>query len=172
LRALFQPAKTVRRVTQPEHDGAALRAAFARRLAHGQALRIARQMSAAIRGKRTFGAGRLARPAHGGAQIHQPLRVGGHVLRLGQQAARERPELARGGRGGNRIVDAVTAAEHALHIAVENGGALVEAERGNRRRRGGADARQRGEAFRRLRERAAMRLSHDLRAPVQIAARW
>ncbi|MCY1532437.1 hypothetical protein D9M68_677120 [compost metagenome] len=61
------------------------------------------------------------------------------------------------------------AGEHALDVAVQNGGALAVGERGDRRRGGAADAGQRGDGFGRGRE-AAVPVARDLLgAAMQVA---
>ncbi|OIQ72276.1 hypothetical protein GALL_461000 [mine drainage metagenome] len=126
-------------------------------------------MGDAVRFERALTALRLARLANRRAQIHQPLAIGGNVFGAGQKGLRQRPQPA-GGRGGRyRIGNAENPAQHPLHIAVENCGAFVEAECGNRRSGGRADARQRRKLGGGARKCAAARLNDGPGTAVQVA---
>ncbi len=100
---------------------------------------------------RTFAAARPGSRADGRAQIHQRLRVRGHVAR-GQQRFGDAPEFRLDLRRAGKAVDAAMAGEHALDVAVENRRALTERERGDRRRGRAPDARQRRDGVERLAE--------------------
>ena len=98
----------------------------------------------AVRRDGTLAAARRRPRAERRAEIHQRLRVGFDAAR-GQQRFRDRPQPRLDLRRAGKAVDAAMAREHALHVAVEDRGALAERERRDRRRGRAADARQRGD---------------------------
>ena len=162
------PALLVLRVQQPQRDLPARHAPRLDRVALGCAL--ARRH--AVTDQRAHRAGRSPQRADAGAQVHQSLRVGGHAagqVVLGQQAFGPRPQRALVAGFAQVVVDAEGARQHALDVAVQDGGALAEAERRDGRRRRAADARQRGQLGRRARKRAAKARHHLTRAAVQVA---
>ena len=85
----------------------------------------------------------LARRAHRGAQVHQTLGVRRHHLGTQWQhhlSRRDQGFLVRP--HGQILAPAQHTAEHALHIAIHDGDALVKAKRGNGGRCRRANARQ------------------------------
>ena len=164
-RALHEPAALA--LHQPQQRMRALVSFELARL-HRVALRLALRACHALARDGALRAQRRTRQAQRGAEVHQALRVARHVV-LRQQLLRLLPQRAFLRGHGQVPVKAEHAREHALDVAVEDGGALVEAERGNRRRRGAADARQLDELGAAAREAPPMRLHHGLRAAVQVA---
>ena len=117
-------------------------------------------------------AARLARQADGGAEVHLALRVARDRLAVvgrRQQPRRMLPEQALAGRRGQVLAEAQHARQHALHVAVEDGHALAEAEGRDGRGGGTADAGQGRQFGGRLRKAAAEARHHLLRAAVHVA---
>ncbi|SOZ15051.1 conserved hypothetical protein [Cupriavidus taiwanensis] len=160
-----------------QHHRAALgdrRARLGRGQHAGQAV-AARDAIGGQRARRGIGqAGGLAARAHRRAQIHQPLRIGDHVVGLpragrGQGQFRKLPH-ARFHRALARMaMDAEAAREHALDVAVQDWRAHPRAEGGDGRRGGAADARQRDQHRGIRGEAAAVLADHLHGAAVQVA---
>ena len=94
---------------------------------------------------RAGGAVGFAAAANGGAQVHQPLGVGGHIGGgWRQQLFGVPPQLALEGFVGRVAVEGEQAAQHAFDVAVEYGFAAAEGEGGNG---GGGAAADAGEFF-------------------------
>ena len=135
------------------------------RLARERLRRPARR-GAAERPERARAATRRARGADEGAELHYGLVVPAGIAR-GDERPRERAD-PRDSRGRLRVEpQAVEAAEDAHDVAVHDGLGDVERDRGDRRRRVGADARERAQALERARERARGRDRPG--GPVEIA---
>ena len=121
---------------------------------------------------RAHGAIGLARQAHGGAQIHQGLGVAGHGRRQGlggQQFISQIPQHALVRDHGQVGAIAQHAGQDPFDVAIQNGGALAKAKRGNGRRGGSANARQTLQIHRVLGKDAAKTSHHLDGAAVQIA---
>lgn len=134
-----------------------------------------RELGDAISGERdTVGRQRAARAlwlaarAHTGAQIHDRLGVIGQP-RLGQQRFGQCPQRAQRLRIGRRAADRLMARQHAADVAIEDRQPLAMGLREDGRRRGAADARQRGQRIDLGRQLAAVRGLAHLRCPMQIA---
>ena len=70
---------------------------------------------------------------------------------------------------GQLLLDGEEPRDHALDVAVDRRGRRIERNRGDRRRRVGADAGQRGQRCFALREASAVPLDHGLGAGMQVA---
>ncbi|CUJ29983.1 Uncharacterised protein [Achromobacter xylosoxidans] len=133
---------------QHQHRGLAFRNRLAR-LGRGQFGLAAFALGDTGIGDRAALAGRLAARTEGGAQVHQALRVGGHVqagrgLDLGVgQGPQALLDLAPGGVAG----DAEVTGEDALDVAVQDGRALAIGEGGDGGGGRAADAGQGGDGF-------------------------
>ena len=112
----------------------------------------------------------LAARADGGAQIHQPLRVGRHIGGVvRQQLFGQRPQTAFE-RGGFRVaVLGENAAQHAFHIAVQYGFARVKGKGGYSGGRAAPHAFEPLPFFARLREFSAEFVHDLLRGGMQVA---
>mmetsp|Transcript_26221 Transcript_26221/g.61907 ORF Transcript_26221/g.61907 Transcript_26221/m.61907 type:complete len:444 (-) Transcript_26221:6636-7967(-) len=132
------------------------------------ARRLAVLAGAAHRLHRAAPAVGRARRADRRAKVHQTLGVAIHVPR-GQQRRGVVPELPLRRAAGQVAVKGQRASEYPLHIAVEDGHALAEAEGRDGRGSRAADAGQGLQPGRGARETAAMQRGHGKRAGVQIA---
>ena len=99
-------------------------------------------------GQGTALAGRAARQAHRGTQVHQTLGIGRHGAAQAaawQQVFGALPQGTHRRRLADVVGDGKHARQHALDVAVQDGRALAETERGNRRGRRAANAGQGGQ---------------------------
>jgi hypothetical protein len=118
--------------------------------------------------QRAAATARPAARAHGGAKIHQALRIG-FAIAFREQPLGQRPQFAVHCRLGGISGNSEAPAQDALDIAVENGGATPEGEDGDRRRRRPADAGQGAQRGGGLREFSGVDRDDLPRAAMQIA---
>ena len=83
----------------------------------------------------------LTAGAHGGAQIHEGLGVGRQIV-VRCVGLGNRPQAPGYPARAGPTVDGVVSAQHAFHVAVQNGVPVPEAERQNGGGSGSSDARQ------------------------------
>ena len=119
--------------------------------------------------QRAGGAFRRRPRAHRRAKVHQPLRVGGHVGRRGQQRRCPIPQRSLDACHGDVARHREMACQHPLDVAVENGFARAGTEGGDRRCGRAADARQLRQHRCIEGEPAGETVDHLPRAGVQVA---